>query len=142
MNGNTYFNMRSYDTFRNLFNFPQVLPKERTEHSDLQNNLKSWGHLLSFLSQIFGKLMHFMSQTSLSPKLVSFFARFIPKEILTQPEILLCLVEIIFLLLHRNHWAKSRNLRNNFFDPKLISVIIALFNFHQFLSTLSTQCSL
>ena len=57
-----------------------------------------------------------MSQTSLSPKLVSFFARFIPKEILTQPEILFCLVKIIFLLLYRNHWAKSRNLRNKFLN--------------------------
>ena len=47
-------------------------------------------------SQIFEKLMQFMSQTSLSPKLVSFFARFIPSKILTLPEILFCLVEIIF----------------------------------------------
>ena len=55
-----------------------------------------------------------MSETSHSPKLVSFFAKFIPSEILSQPEIPFCLVEIIFLLLYRNYWAKSRNSRNKF----------------------------
>ena len=56
--------------------------------------------------------MQFMSQSSLFPKLVSFFARFIQSEILTLPEILFCLVKIIFLLLYRNYLAKSRNSRN------------------------------
>ena len=55
-----------------------------------------------------------MSQTSVSPKLVSFFAKFTPSEMLTLPELMFSLVEIIFLLLYRNYWAKSRNLRNKF----------------------------
>ena len=55
-----------------------------------------------------------MSQTSHYPKLVSFFANVIPSEMLTLPEILFCLVEIISLLLYRNYWAKSRKLRNKF----------------------------
>ena len=67
-----------------------------------------------FIPQIFENLMQFMSQTSHSTKLMSFFARVIPSEILTLPEILFCLVEIIFLLLYRNYWAKSRNSRNEF----------------------------
>ena len=55
-----------------------------------------------------------MSQTSPSPKLVSFFAIFIPSEIQALPEILFCHVGIVFLLLYRNYWAKSRNLRKKF----------------------------
>ena len=56
--------------------------------------------------------MQFMSQTSHSQKLVSFFAIFIPSEIQALPEILFCHVGIVFLLLYRNYWAKSRNSRN------------------------------
>ena len=55
-----------------------------------------------------------MSQKSDSPKLVSFFAKCIPSEIHTLPEILFCHVEIIFLPLYRNYEVKSRNSRNKF----------------------------
>ena len=68
---------------------------------DLQSNLKSRADRL--FSQVFDKLLHVMSQTSRSPKLFFFFAKFIPSDILTMPEILFCLVEIIFLLLYRNY---------------------------------------
>ena len=47
-------------------------------------------------SSTFKKLMQFMSQTSHSPKLVSFFAVFIPYEIQALPEILFCHVGIVF----------------------------------------------
>ena len=52
--------------------------------------------------------MQFITQTSHSPKLVSFFAKFIPSEILTLLGALFCLVEINFLLLYRNYWAKIK----------------------------------
>ena len=50
------------------------------------------------LSQIFEKIMQFMSQTSHSLILVSFFAKFIHSDIMTLSEILFCRVEIIFEL--------------------------------------------
>ena len=78
------------------------------------------GSSTKFFSQIFEKLMQFMSQTSLSPKLVSFFARFISSEILPLPEMLFCLVEITFLLIYMNYWTKSRNFEKQVFNPKLI----------------------
>ena len=73
-----------------------------------------------------------MAQTSHSPKLVSFFARFIPSEILTMPEILFSLVEIIFLLLYRNYLAKARNSRNklltqNWYKSELPGLIFTNF---------------
>ena len=76
-----------------------------------------------------------MSQTSHSPKLVSFFAVFIPSEIQALPEILLCLVGIVFLLLYRNYWAKSRNSRNKFLTQnwhksELPSLIFTKFCLH------------
>ena len=63
--------------------------------------------------------MQFMSQTSLSPKLVSSFAVFIPSEVQALPEILFCHVGIVFLLLYINYWAKSRNFEKQVFSPKL-----------------------
>ena len=104
--------LRSYDTFRNL---SLIFLKffQRKEHSTvIFNTTQNHGVIsLVFFSQNFENLMQFMSQTSLSPKLVSFFARFIPSKILTQPEILFYLVEITFLQLCRNYWAKSSNSR-------------------------------
>ena len=79
------------------------------------------------------KKMQFMSQQSHSQKLVSFFAKFIPSEILTLAEILFCHVKIIFLLfIYRNYAAKSRPSRNKFFTQKgnkseLQSLIITKF---------------
>ena len=76
-----------------------------------------------------------MSQTSLSPNLVSLFDIFIPSEIVTLPEILFCLVEIIFLLLYRNYWAQSKNSRNkfltqNWYKSELPSLIFTNFCLH------------
>ena len=73
-----------------------------------------------------------MSQTSHSPELVYFFAKFIHSEGLTLPEILFCLVEIIFLLLYGNYWAKTRNSRNrfltqNWYKSELPSLIFTKF---------------
>ena len=128
--------LRSYDTFRNL---SLIFLKFciRKEHSTVifKTTLNHGVIDLVFFSQIFEKLMHFMSQTSLSSKLVSFFARFIPSDILTLPEILFCLVEIIFLLLYRNYWAKSRNSRNkfltqNWYKSELPSLIFTNFCLH------------
>ena len=82
--------------------------------------------------------MQSMSQTSHSPNAVSFFAKFIPSEIL--PEIMFCHVEISYLLKYRNYGAKLRNSRNKFFTLNWY-VRSARFNFRQILSKLSTQCS-
>ena len=41
------------------------------------------------------KIMQFIAKTFHPPKLVSFFAKFIPKEILTLPEKLLCHVDFV-----------------------------------------------
>ena len=73
-----------------------------------------------------------MTQTSHYPKLVSFFAKFLPSEMLTLPDILFCLVEIIYLLLYRNYWAKSRNSRyrfltQNWYKSELPSLIFTNF---------------
>ena len=54
--------------------------------------------VIDFFSQIFEKIMQSMSQTSCSPKLLSFFSKFITSEILTLPEILFCHFEIILLM--------------------------------------------
>ena len=64
--------------------------------------------------------MQFMSQTSHSPKLVSFFAIFIPSEIQALSEILFCLVGIVFLLLYRNYWGKIKEFEKQVFNPKLV----------------------
>ena len=76
-----------------------------------------------------------MSQTSHSPKPVSFFAIFIPSEIQALPEILFCHVGIVFLLLYRSYWAKSRNSRNkfltqNWYKSEFSSLIFTKFCLH------------
>ena len=71
-----------------------------------------------------------MSQTSNSPKMVSFFAKFICSEILTLPEILFWHVEIIVFLLCRNYEAKSRNfkfLTKNWYKSEFSSLIFSKF---------------
>ena len=90
--------LRSYDTFRNL-NLIFLKLCMRKEHSRvIFKTTKNHGviDLVSF-SKIFEKLKQFMSQTSHSPKLVSFFAIFIPSEIQALHEILFCHVGIIFV---------------------------------------------
>ena len=54
LNTTVQFNhLRSYDTLRNVsLNHPETLHEERTEHSDLQNNLMPWGE-----QHIFEKIM-------------------------------------------------------------------------------------
>ena len=86
----------------------------------------------------------FMSQTSQSPKLVSFFAVFIPSEIQALPEILFCNVGIVFLLFYRNYWAKSRNSRNSFLTQnwhksELPSLIFPKFCLHYLHNTLNKE---
>ena len=62
--------------------------------------------------------MQCILQTSHFTKLVSFFAKFIPSETLILPEILFCLVEIIFLLLYRN--CEIKEFEKPVFNPKLV----------------------
>ena len=75
-----------------------------------------------------------MSQTSHSPNVFFFFTQFIPSEIL--PEIMFCHVQIIYLLIYRNYGAKSRNSRNKFFCPKLVSELPGLIFAKSFLNYL------
>ena len=77
---------------------------------------KNEGVIDLFFSQDFENIMQFMSHTSLSPNLVSFFAKFIPSDIQTLPEILCCLVEIIYVSIEELR-GKSRN-SGKFFTPK------------------------
>ena len=91
----------------------------RKEHSTVI--FKRTMQSLIFFIQIFEKLMQFMSQTSHSPKLVYFFTKFIHSEILTLPEILFCLVEIILLLLYIGIIGQNQGIRETCFKPKIDS---------------------
>ena len=79
--------------------------------------------------------MQFMSQISHSPKLVSFFAKYILSEILTLPEKIFCHVEIIFLLSYRNYGAKD--FKKQVCNPGIVSQNCKIY-FHQILSKICT----
>ena len=72
-------------------------------------------------------------------KMVSFFAKFIPSEILSMPEILFCHAEILFCsyigIMGRNKKQDFKFLTHNWY------IRIPKFNSHQKLSKVSTQCS-
>ena len=76
---------RPYDTFRN-FNLIFLKLCIRKEYSTLIS--RQFKIIDLVFSQIFDKIMQFMSQTSYSPTLVSVFARFVPSEILTLTKLL------------------------------------------------------
>ena len=62
--------------------------------------------------------MQFVSQTFHSPKLGSFFAKYIPSEIMTSPEILLYHVEIIFCR-YKGIVGQNQGIRETSFEPKI-----------------------
>ena len=68
----------------------------------------------------FSKIMQFMLQTSNFQKMVSFFAEYIPSEILTLPEILFCHVEIIFFEFIWELWGKIKIFEKQVLNPKLV----------------------
>ena len=112
--------LRTYDTFRNLNLIFLKLCMSKKHSTVIFKTTLIHGVNDLFFVQIFEKTMQFMSKTSYSPKWVSFFAKCITSQVMALPEILICHVKIIFLLLNRNFRGKVKEFKKLAFNPKLV----------------------